>query len=132
MKKNNNNNEKGKKSLRKLGVLFINFALLYALLRLIITLAERFSQPMIYYVGTTIYLLFGGACFVAFFILNGFTFNKQERTIDELPEKWSSERKMEFLGKQTENKAKARQLLYIILPMVVSIFISYIELTFIN
>ena len=73
--KKNDNQEKSGSVLRKLGVLLINFALFYALLRLIITAAERFDSPWIYYIGTTLYLLFGGGCFVAFYVLNGFTEN---------------------------------------------------------
>lgn len=86
----------GNKALRKLGILLLNFALFYALLRLVITLAERTGQLWIYYAGTVLYALFGAGCFVAFYVLNGFTFNREERTIDELPEKcratgkWSS------------------------------------------
>lgn len=37
---------------------------------------------------------------------------------------------MEFLGKQTENKQKARRLVYVILPMLLTLAVSYIELTF--
>ena len=116
----------GNKALRKIGILLLNFALFYALLRLVITLAERTGQLWIYYAGTTLYALFGAGCFVAF------TFNREERTIDELPEKWSSDRKMEFLGKQTENKQRAQRLVYIILPMLLTLAVSYIELTFIK
>lgn len=120
----------GNKALRKIGILLLNFALFYALLRLVITLAERTGQLWIYYAGTTLYALFGACCFVAFYVLNGFTFNREERTIDELPEKWSSDRKMEYLGKQTENKQKAQRLVYVILPMLLTLAVSYIELTF--
>ena len=131
MKKNENQDKSGR-TLRKLGVLLLNFALFYALLRLIITAAERFDSPWIYYIGTTLYLLFGGGCFVAFYVLNGFTFNKEERTIDDLPENWDSDRKMEFLRKQPERKAKAKQLIYVILPMQITLAVSYIELNFIK
>ncbi len=117
---------------RKAGILFINFVLLYVLLRLIITLAERTGMVWIYYAGTLLYMLFGAGCFVAFFILNGFTFDRAEKVLDELPEKWSDAKKMEFLAVQHENKEKARRLIYVILPMVVTLIISYIELTFIE
>lgn len=130
--KKNDNQEKSRRTLRKLGVLLLNFALFYALLRLIIAASERFALPWIYYVGTTLYLLFGGGCFVAFYVLNGFTFNKEERTIDDLPENWTNDRKMEFLRKQPERKAKAKQLIYIILPMLVTLAVSYVELNFIK
>lgn len=128
MKKNNDKPS----SARKLGILLLNFTLLYAVLRLIITAGEKFESPMIYYVGTSLYLAFGAGCFVAFFVLNGCTFNREDRTIDDLPDKWSNDKKMEFLRKQPENKAKAQRLIYVILPMLVTLAISYIELNFIK
>ena len=92
----------GNKTLRKLGILLLNFALFYALLRLVVTLAERTGQLWIYYAGTTLYALFGAGCFVAFYVLNGFTFNREERTIDELPENGRATEKWNF----SENKPK--------------------------
>ena len=60
-----------KEQLKKLGILFLNFLLLYGLLRLIITLAERTGHIWIYYAGTILYGAAVIALFVAFFILNG-------------------------------------------------------------
>ncbi len=122
----------GHSAARKIGILFLNFVLFYVLLRLIITLAERTGQVWVYYAGTLLYMLFGAGCFVAFFILNGYTFERREKVLDELPEQWSDAKKMEFLARQSENKARARRLIYVILPMVVTLIISYIELTFIK
>ena len=52
--------------------------------------------------------------------------------MDELPEKWTMDKKMEFLGKQSENKAKARRLMYILLPIVIVLLVDYIGLMFIK
>jgi len=139
MKNNKNNNsplpsgdsnEKAKLNLKKLGVLFLNFALFYALFRLLIELSERTRIMGIYYAATILYA--GGACalFVAYFVLNSFSFDKKPRSWDELPEKWTDEEKRDFLAKQPERMKKARNLLYILMPIVVTIFISYIELNF--
>ncbi len=124
------NNSAGKSDgiLKKLGILLLNFALLYAILRLIIELSERWENPLIYQIGSVLYALAGSAAFVAFYVLNGFWFEKRERNYDELPDKWSDEKKSEFLRKQPENKRRARQLIYIILPIVITLIISYIEL----
>ena len=119
-------------ALRKAGILLLNFALFYLLLRLIIALSEKTGMLWIYYAGTIVYAAVTVVSFVAFYVLNGCTFNREERTIDELPEKWSDDRKMEFLGKQTENKEKARRLIYVILPMLLTFGVSYIELMFIK
>lgn len=120
--------EKGREALKKLGVLFLNFVLFYALLRVIIALSESTGQMWIYYVGTTLYGLFGGAAFVAFYVLNGFTMDNKPRTIDELPDAWTDEKKADFMAKQPENRRKAKTMIYIVMPIVVSLAISYIEL----
>ena len=124
--------EQGREALKKLGILFLNFVLFYALLRLIIALSESTGQMWIYYVGTTLYALAGGAAFVAFYVLNGFTIDNKPRTIEELPDAWTDEQKADFMAKQPENRQKARTLIYIIMPIVVSLAISYIELNFLK
>lgn len=121
-----------KNKMRQLGIVFLNFILLYTLLRLIIMLAERTGNMAIYYIGSTAYIIGTAAAFVAFFCLNGFTLNREERTMEELPEKWSDEKKAEYMKKQPERKKRARRLMYVILPAVITMFISYIELTFIK
>lgn len=118
--------------LRKLGILFLNFVLFYVLLRLIIMLAGRTGIMAIYYIGSTAYMLGAGAVFIAFFCLNGFTINNVDRTWDDLPEKWTDDQKRGFLAKQPERRKKARSLMYILMPMVVTILINYIELSFLK
>lgn len=118
--------------LRKLGILFLNFVLFYVLLRLIIMLAGRTGIMAIYYIGATTYMLGAGAVFIAFFCLNGFTINNVDRTWDDLPEKWTDDQKRGFLAKQPERRKKARSLMYILMPMVVTILINYIELSFLK
>ena len=121
---------KPQEKLRKLGILFLNFVLFYALLRLIILLAGRTGIMAIYYIGTTAYMLAAGAVFIAYFCLNGFTVNNVDRTYDDLPDAWPEAKKRDFLARQPERRKKARTLMYILMPMVVTIFISYIELSF--
>lgn len=126
----NDNTSRSKRSLRKLGVLFVNFILIYALFRLLLELSERTRQLWIYY-GTT--LVYGAAAivlFVAYFVLNGFSFNKEPRTWEELPEKWTDEQKKDFMENQPERKEKAKNLIYILMPLVVTLMISCLELYF--
>ena len=120
--------EKGREALKKLGILLLNFILFYALLRIIIALSESTGQLWIYYAGTLLYGIVGGAAFVAFFVLNGFSLENKPRTIDELPEDWPDEKKADFMANQPENRKKAKTLIYILMPIVVSLAISYIEL----
>ena len=136
MKKNhspapqNNSNAKAMRNLKKLGVLFLNFTLFYALFRLLIELSERTRIMGIYYATTIVYALGAAGLFIAYFVLNSFSFDKNPRTWDELPQSWSDEQKKDFLDKQPERQKKARTLLYVLMPVVVTIFISYIELNF--
>ena len=124
--------KKSQEKLRKLGIVFLNFILFYVLFRLIILLAGRTGIMAIYYIGSTAYMIGAAAVFVAFFCLNGFTVNNVDRTYEDLPEKWTEEQKHDFLAKQPERRKKARNLMYILMPMVVTILISYIELSFLK
>ena len=119
-----------KKQLKKLGILFLNFVLLYGLLRLIITLAERTGQLWIYYAGTILYGATVVVLFVWFFVLNGFTLNRVEFLPEDLPDRWSEDRKADFLAKLPENRERAKRLMYVLLPLIVTLLISYIELSF--
>mgnify|MGYP003313792663 CR=1 FL=1 len=119
---------KGKEALGKIGLLILSFAAIFGLFRLIIFLSLYFEAAWIYYVGTTVYALAGVASIIAFFVLNGFSFGKELRTADDLPDGWDDERKTEFLENQPENKKKARKLIYIILPLAVTMAVSYVEL----
>ena len=68
--------------------------------------------------------------FIAFFVLNGFTLNRVDYEREDLPDKWSEERKTEFLKNLPANREKAKSLIYAILPLIVTLLISYIELSF--
>ena len=121
---------KARRSLKKIAVLLFNFALLYLLLRLIIELSARTGKLWIYYAGSLGYGLIAAGLFIAFFVLNGFTVDREPRTWDELPEDWSDERKQDFLDKQPERKERAKTLLYVLLPLIVVFLINFIELNF--
>ncbi len=119
-----------KKTLRKLLLLFCNFVLLYGLLRLIITLGERLQSPMIYYIGSSAYMLGLGVLVVLFFYWNGGTFDTKIPTPEELPDQWDFAEKKAFVEKKTLGRNRAVKLLYVLLPLLVTLGISYIELWF--
>ncbi len=119
-----------KKTLRKLLLLFCNFILLYGLLRVIITLGERLQSPMIYYIGSSAYMIGMGVLVVLFFYWNGGTFDTKIPLPDELPEEWDFAEKKAFIEKKTLGREKAVKLLYVLLPLLVTLGISYIELWF--
>ena len=72
-----NNNNSGKQTLRKLLVLFLNFIILYGLLRVIITLGEKLQSPVIYYIGSSVYMIGLAVLVILFFWWNGGTSSLQ-------------------------------------------------------
>lgn len=126
----NDKKEAQKRNLRRLGILFINFVLFYLLFRLLLEIAERTQSIGIYYATTIIYAGAAAGLFIAYFVLNGCSFDKNPRTWDELPEKWDDGQKRDFLDKQPARREQAKSLLYILMPIVVTLLISYIELNF--
>ncbi len=119
-----------KKTLRKLLLLFCNFILLYGLLRVIITLGERLQSPMIYYIGSSAYMIGMGVLVVLFFYWNGGTFDTKIPLPEDLPEEWDFAEKKAFIEKKTIGRNRAVKLLYVLLPLLVTLGISYIELWF--
>ena len=119
-----------KSALRRMLILFLNFVILYGLLRLIITLGERLQQPLIYYIGSSVYMLGTAVLFIVYYCLNGGTLRRELPLPEDLPEEWSLSRKQAFLEKRRIGKEKAKKLLFVLLPLVVTLGISYIELFF--
>ncbi len=126
----NNNSSSPKKALRKILVLFLNFIILYGLLRVVITLGERLQMPVIYYIGSSAYMIGLAVLVILFFWWNGGTFDTKLPLPEELPEEWSLTEKRDYLDKRRTGIEKARKLLYVLLPLLVTIGISYIELWF--
>lgn len=113
---------------KKIGCLLLNFILLFGLLRLIIRFAETQANPMIYYVGSTVYFLAAAALAVLYYVWNGCTLQKEMPTPDMLPADWSPEKRQAYLVKLAETRKKAQKLLYILFPLVLVTAFSYLEL----
>lgn len=126
----NNNSPSPKKTLRKLLVLLLNFIILYGLLRVVITLGERLQMPVIYYIGSSAYMIGLAVLVILFFWWNGGTFDTKLPLPEDLPEEWSLTEKRDYLDKRRTGMEKAKKLLYFLLPLLVTIGISYIELWF--
>ena len=126
----NNNSSSPKKTLRKLLVLLLNFIILYGLLRVIITLGERLQMPVIYYIGSSAYMIGLAVLVILFFWWNGGTFDTKLPLPEDLPEEWSLTEKRTYLDKRRAGMEKAKKLLYVLLPLLLTIGISYIELWF--
>lgn len=123
-------NNAPKNALRKLLILFLNFVLLYGLLRVIITLGERLQSPMIYYIGSSAYMIALGVLVVLIFWYNGGTFDMKLPQPEQLPEEWSLAEKRDYLDRRRTGREKAKKLLYVLLPLLLTVGISYIELWF--
>ena len=119
-----------KNNLKKLGILVLNFFLIFALFRVLIALGERYRAVWLYYTVTIVYGVAAAGLFIAYFILNGCTLENRDRTAEELPARWTEEKKADFLEKQPERRRRAKTLLYVFLPVVVTLLVSYIELAF--
>ncbi len=119
---------KNSSPIKKPLILLANFALFYLLLRLIIEASERTGMFWIYYLGTAIYGIAIIGLFVSFFVLNGYTFNKEPLTRESLPSDWSEAEIQDFLAKQPKQKEKAKNLLLFLLPLIITFAISYVEL----
>lgn len=115
---------------RKLGILLINFVLTYGLLRVIITLGERLENPYIYYIGSSVYMIALAALVILFFYWNGGTFDTKLPLPEELPEEWSLKEKQDYMERRKAGIARAKKLLYVLLPLLITLGISYIELWF--
>lgn len=121
---------KAKKALRKLLLLFVNFVLCYGLLRVIITVGERLQNPYIYYVGSSLYMIALAVLVILFFYWNGGTFDTKLPVAEDLPEEWDWKEKQAYIDRRKVDIARTRKLLYVLLPLLVTVGISYIELWF--
>ena len=110
----NNNSPSPKKALRKLLVLLLNFIILYGLLRVVITLGERLQMPVIYYIGSSAYMIGLAVLVILFFWWNGGTFDTKMPLPEDLPEEWSLTEKRAYLDKRRTGMEKAKKLLYIV------------------
>lgn len=123
---------KQKFPLKKLLILLLNFVLSFVILRGIIEISEQTGALWVYYVGTTLFGIAIAALFIAYFVLNGFTFNKEPLTYEDLSDRLSEEEKASFLENQPERKEKAQKLLLFLFPLILTLALSYIELYWIG
>ena len=107
---------------KKVGYLFLNFILLFGLLRLIIKFAE------VQNVGVSLYFTAAAALAILYYVWNGFTLQKELPPPDALPESWDPDRRQAYLVRLAKTKEKAKKLLYVLFPLVLVIAFSYIEL----
>ncbi|MBE6540932.1 MAG: hypothetical protein E7672_00575 [Ruminococcaceae bacterium] len=122
----------GKDALKKIALIFLNFIVFWGLLHLIILLSDTLRMMWIFYVGMTLYGILLGVLFVVFYVMNGFTFDGKEKTEEDLTDEWDHKQKREYLEKLKVSRAKAKKLIYFILPLVMTIAVYYIEINFLS
>lgn len=103
------------------------FILVFAIYKAILYFADRFDYT-IYYVGVTAYIGIATVLFVVFFFMNGMTLSSAPTPRENLPRDWSEDKKDEYLEKEAARKPKAKKILYVFFPMVVTVLVNYIEL----
>lgn len=119
---------KQKFPLKKLLILLGNFVLAVLILRGVIELSERPGALWIYYAGTAVFGVAIIALFIGYFVLNGYTFEREPFKYEDLSDKLTEEEKADFLAKQPERKEKAKNLLLFLFPLILTLALSYIEL----
>lgn len=130
MRYDNESMRMGKRALIRIAQIALNFCVFYGILKLIVLASDRFMCMPIYYVGMTLFAAALGVLFVCYYVLNGFSFDNSERTADDLPDEWDDAKKKEYLKQLSENRKKAKKLIYYIMPMILTIAVYYIEINF--
>ncbi len=114
--------------LKKVVSFLISFIIAFSVYRLFIELGEQ-VHTMFYYVGVTAYISVIALLVFLFYIKNGFTFSRKEVSAEDLG-LGSEAEDLEKLEKLSRSKAVAGKLLKIIVPMILSVVLSYGELVF--
>lgn len=121
------NSDKKNGTLKKVLIFTINFVWLLLVYKIILFLADRFNY-MIYYIGISVYLAAAAVLFCVFYAKRGFTLSVKPTSPDELPPEWSPVEKAEHLKAEAQRRTSSERLLYVLIPMVLTIIINYIEL----
>ena len=116
-------------ALKKVLHILINFIISICIYKLILLLGDRVNV-MIYYVGVSCYVITIAVLFCIFYAKNGYSFYYTELKTEDLPDELSDEEKERFIAKREKNKHTAQKLLFVILPMILTVFLNYAELIF--
>lgn len=107
----------------------INFIIMFLIYKVILYLGYKLDV-MIYYVGITAYIFLTAILFCIFYAKNGFVLRLSATPPEELPDDMSPVQKTEFLNSERKKKASAAKILYVLIPMAITIIINYAELYF--
>ncbi|MBE6632001.1 MAG: hypothetical protein E7623_04795 [Ruminococcaceae bacterium] len=103
-------------------VLLLTLTVLFAVIYQIAMRSYIYYAVHLYSIGASILI-------VIFFFMNG-GFSKDMPQRDRLPDEWDEEKKTSFLEKLAKRKKKARKLLFVIFPLLISLLIDCVVVFF--
>jgi len=108
-----------KSTLRILLLLILNFVILFAVYQVFLRLGSM--------LGMILYLIAAAVLTVAYYIINR-GFGKPDIDPDTLPADWNPQKKCAYIEERKAANAKAKKLLYWLLPLILVIGIDFIDL----
>ncbi|MBR6682421.1 MAG: hypothetical protein IKL40_05510 [Clostridia bacterium] len=116
---------------RLLWMLVLCFAVVFGIYQLMLKLAVWLNEPVIQEITLSVYSGALTVLLVIFIIMNK-GISKDIPTKEVLPDEWDDEKKESFIESYVTGKQKARKLLLIIIPLIVTILIDMIYLFYFN
>lgn len=118
---------KRKDSLKKILTFLLNLIISVSVYKLILILGDKVNV-MFYYGGVTLFVTTIAVLFCVFYAKNGYSFTNVNITEDDLPSEMSDKEKHAFIEKRNKNREIAKKLMLLILPMLLTVLINYIEM----
>ncbi len=112
-------------------MLLVSFLVIFGIYQLLLHLAVRLNNPAIQEATLVIYSGALTVLFVIFVILNK-GISKDIPTKEVLPDEWDDGKKERFIESYVVGKQKARKLLYIIIPLALTLMIDIAYLFYFN
>ncbi len=112
-------------------MLLVCFAVVFGIYQLMLHLAVWLNEPMIQEITLIVYSGVLTILLVIFIIMNK-GISKDIPTKEVLRDDWSDEKKEKFIESYVTGKQKARKLLLIIIPLILTLLIDMIYLFYFN
>ena len=116
-----------RKNTRYLILLCVNTVLFFFFYRILLSIGEMTHQTFYAFVCMILYLLLLLSFTLAYLIYNRF-FYRQGITQEQLPEEWSTEKKIAFLAEGKLRMEKSKWMLTVIFPLIFTFLVDAIEL----
>ncbi len=112
-------------------MLLVSFLVIFGIYQLLLHIAVRLNNPAIQEATLVIYSGALTVLFVIFVILNK-GISKDIPTKEVLPDEWDEDKKEKFIESYVVGKQKARKLLYLIVPLALTLMIDIAYLFYFN